>query len=174
MKASDLGNSLGRTPLWVSGVQRRFSLPLLCDYPTTYGAFLGKIRNLENLSISRDSIERLWELERSLILHLHLIPGEDFLQIIGGCSTEADPDRRLLLSNADLGVPLLARDIQPGLDFMQSAPRELFGGGEMGEDAVRLIGEYRTLLREIRKTVSSEHLVLKATLRWEKSVGLGG
>jgi hypothetical protein len=174
MKASDLCNSLGRTPLWVSGIQKRLSLPHLSDYPSSYGAFLGKIRDLENLSISRERIERLWELERSLIRLLHLIPGEDFLQIIAGCSAEADPDRRLLLSNADLGVPLLARDLQPGLDFTPSSPRELFGGREMGEDAVRLLGEYRTLLGEIRETVSSERLVLKATLRWEKSVGLGG
>jgi hypothetical protein len=174
MTSYELASTLGRTPLWVSGIQKRLSLPLLSDYPPSYVAFLRKIRDLENLSVSRDKIERLWELERSLIRLLHLISGEDFLQIIAGCSAEADPDRRLLLSNADLGVPLLARDLQPGLDFMPSAPRELFGGREMGEDAVRLLGEYRTLLGEIRKTVSSERLVLKATLRWEKSVGLGG
>ena len=56
---------------------------------------------------------------------------------------DANPDDRLLLSNADLGVPLMALDLQAGLDF-QVRPPELFEGKEMGEDALRLL---RSLLR---------------------------
>jgi hypothetical protein len=66
----------------------------------------------------------------------------------------------------------MARDLQTGLDF-QSRPQELFEGKEMGEDALRILGEYRELLQEIGKTVASESKVLKGSLRWAKSVRLG-
>ena len=51
---------------------------------------------------------------------------------------DANPDDRLLLSNADLGVPLMALDLQAGLDF-RVRPPELFEGKAMGDDALRLI-----------------------------------
>lgn len=174
MTSTELACALGRSALWVSGIARQLSLPACPDYPGSYVAFLNKIRDLENLSVSREKIARLWEIEKSLIRLLHLVPGEDFLQIIAGCSAEADPDRRLLLSNADLGVPLLARDLQPGLDFTAEKPHELFGGREMGEDAVRLLVDYRTELRSIMAAIAAERPVLKETLRWEKSVNLRG
>jgi len=89
--------------------------------------------------------------------------------MIEGCAVDANPDRRLLLSNADLGVPLMAQDVQTGLDF-QSRPRELFEGRAMGEDALRILGEYRALLKEIRGTVIRESKVLKGSIRWAKSL----
>jgi len=69
-------------------------------------------------------------------------------------------------------VPLTALDLQAGLDF-QVRPPELFEGKEMGEDALRLLREYRKLLKEIMETVARERNVLKDSLRWEKSVGHG-
>ncbi len=172
MTLSELSRTLGRIHFWVSGIQRQFTLPKMDDMPGTYVAFLRKIRDLENLGVSRERLVRLWELEQSLIRQLHLVPGNEFLHLIAGCSTEANPDRRLLLSNADLGVPLLARDLQPGLDFAAASPRELFGGREMGEDSVRSLGDYRSLLREVRETVSTQRKVLRESLGWEKAVGL--
>jgi len=44
----------------------------------------------------------------------------------------------------------------------------------MGEDAVRLLVDYRTELRSIMAAIAAERYVLKETLRWEKSVNLGG
>ena len=66
----------------------------------------------------------------------------------------------------------MSRDVQAGLDF-QSRPQELFEGKEMGEDALRILGEYRGLLQEIRGTVIRESKVLKGSIRWAKSVRLG-
>jgi hypothetical protein len=42
----------------------------------------------------------------------------------------------------------------------------------MGEDALRLLGEYRTLLLEVRGIVGREREVLKESLQWAKSVEL--
>ncbi|NBZ97052.1 MAG: hypothetical protein EBR40_11630 [Proteobacteria bacterium] len=147
-------------------------MPVLEEYPDCYVAFLRKIRDLRNLGVSEEMLGDLWDLERKLIEILHLDLGGGELSMIEGCSVEADPDRRLLLSNADLGVPLMARDVQAGLDF-QKRPRELFEGQAMGEDALRLLGEYRDLLQEIRGMVGRERKVLSESLRWEKSIGLG-
>jgi len=66
----------------------------------------------------------------------------------------------------------MARDIQAGLDF-QSRPHELFEGKEMGEDTLRILGEYRSLLQTIRENIGRERKALTEALRWEKSLGLG-
>ena len=75
----------------------------------------------------------------------------------------------LLLSNIDLGFPLPATDLQIGLNFTTSSP-ELFAGKEMGEDALRLISDYRTRLTSIRSTVASELTVLKGAIKWGRGL----
>jgi len=169
MNQFKLTEKLGRPALWISRMRKRFGLPVLEQYPECYEAFLRKVRDLRNLGVSEDKLGALWDVERKIIaiLHLDLVGGE--LSLIEGCTVEADPDHRLLLSNADLGVPLMALDLQAGLDF-QVRPPELFEGKEMGEDALRLLREYRKLLKEIMETVSRERNVLKDSLRWEKLV----
>lgn len=172
MTSTSLSNALGRPALWISRQRKRFGLPVLEDYPECYVAFLRKVRDLRNLGVSEEKLGDLWDLEKKLIAILHLDLGGGELSLIDGCSAEADPERRLLLSNADLGMPLMARDVQTGLDF-QSRPRELFEEKEMGEDALRLIGEYRSLLQEVRETVGHEEGVLKSSLKWVRTIGLG-
>jgi len=117
---------------------------------------------LTSLDIAAKQREKLIE-----ILHLDLGGGELFL--IEGCSVEVDPEHRLLLSNADLGFPLLARDVQAGLDF-HTRPSELFEGKEMGEDALRLLVEYRNLLQDVRGIVDREIKVKKESLRWYQTL----
>ncbi|MCX8494212.1 MAG: hypothetical protein ORN23_08295 [Chthoniobacterales bacterium] len=51
-------------------------------------------------------------------------------------------------------------------------PPELFEGKEMGEDALRLLGEYRKLLKSLQETICRERKILTEGLRWQKSVGL--
>ena len=166
---SELSEKLGRPALWISRMRKRFGLPVLEQYPKCYETFLRKIRDLRNLGVSEEKLGALWDLERKIIAILHLDLGGGELSLIEGCSVEADPDHRLLLSNADLGVPLMALDLQTGLDF-QVRPPELFEGKAMGEDALRLLREYRKLLKEIMETVARERNVLKDSLRWEKLV----
>jgi len=172
MTSTSLSNSLGRPALWISRQRKRFGLPVLEDYPECYVAFLRNVRDLRNLGVSEEKLGVLWDLEKKLIAILHLDLGGGELSLIEGCTADVDPERRLLLSNADLGVPLMALDVQTGLDF-QSRPRELFEEKEMGEDALRLLGEYRVLLREVRETVGREEGVLKSSLKWERTIGLG-
>jgi len=47
-----------------------------------------------------------------------------------------------------------------------------FAGRDMGEDALRLISDYRTRLSAIRSAVVSESKILRDALKWEKSLGL--
>jgi hypothetical protein len=169
MTTAELIERLARPALWISRVRKRFGLPVLEDYPEYYVAFLRKIRDLRNLGVSEEKLGELWDLERKLIAILHLDLGGGELSLIEGCSVEADPERRLLLSNADLGVPLMARDVQAGLDF-QKRPSELFEGKDMGEDALRLLCEYRVLLQEIRGIVLRERVVLKRSIRWSETL----
>jgi hypothetical protein len=170
MNSVDLSQALGRPSLWITRMRKRFGLPVLEDYPECYVAFLRKIRDLRNLGVSEEKLSDLWDLERKLIEILHLDLGGGELSIIEGCSAEADPDHRLLLSNADLGVPLMARDVQAGLDFSAGRPKELFDGKAMGEDALRLLGEYRILLQEVRGIVGREVKILKESIKWLKSI----
>ncbi len=152
-------------------MRKQFGLPVLEQYPESYETFLRKIRDLKNLGVSEEKLVNLWDLERKLIDILHLDLGDGNLSNIQGCSVEADPEKRLLLSNADLGVPLMAFDLQAGLDFQQR-PSELFEGKEMGEDSLRVLHEYRKLLHGISEIIIRESKILFEGLRWQKSVGL--
>jgi hypothetical protein len=92
--------------------------------------------------------------------------------MVDACAFESDPDRRLLLSNIDLGFPLPATDLQIGLNFAATSP-ELFAGRDMGEDALRLISDYRTRLTGIRSSVASESRNLRDALKWGKTLSPG-
>jgi hypothetical protein len=150
-------------------MRKRFGLPVMEDYPEYYVAFLRKIRDLRNLGISEDKLGQLWDLERKLIAILNLDLGGGELSLIEGCTAEADADHRLLLTNTHLGVPLMARDVQAGLDF-KGHPQELFEGRVMGEDALRLIGEYRLVLQEVRDASEREVKVLKESIKWLRTI----
>ena len=167
----ELATRLGRPAVWISGVQKRFSLPVLESYSEGYEAFLRKILHLRVLGVSEESLREFWAAERKLIEVLHLDPQSSPTWMVDACSVAADPDRRLLLSNIDLGFNLPSTSIQIGLNFAASSP-ELFAGKEMGEDALRLISDYRTRLAGIRVSVASESKILRDALKWEKSLGL--
>ena len=165
----ELAASFGRPAVWIAGVQKRFGLPVLESYPEGYEAFLRKIAHLRALGVSEESLRAFWAVERKLIEALHLDPQSSPTWMVDACAFDADPDRRLLLSNIDLGCPLLATDLQIGLDF-STASSELFAGKEMGEDAMRLISDYRTRLTAIRLSVVSELMVLKGAIKWARGI----
>jgi len=54
---------------------------------------------------------------------------------LDSCIAITHRERRLLLTNHDLGVPLTGGEVQTGLNFADSLP-ELFAGKEMGVDLV--------------------------------------
>ncbi len=164
-----MAEGLGRPAVWIAGVQKRFGLPGLEIYPEGYESFLRKIVHLRVLGVSEETLREFWAVERKLIEVLHLDPQSSPTWMVDACSFESDPDRRLLLSNIDLGSPLLSTDLQIGLNFAASAP-ELFAGKEMGEDALRLISDYRTRLSGIRASVGLEVSVLKGAIKWGRDL----
>jgi hypothetical protein len=166
-----MAEGLGRPVVWVAGVQKRFGLPVLESYPEGYESFLRKIIHLRVLGVTEETLREFWAVERKLIEVLHLDPQSSPTWMVDACAFGADPDRRLLLSNIDLGSPLLATEVQIGLNFAASSP-ELFAGKEMGEDALRLISDYRTRLTLIRSTVASERPLLKEASKWSREMSV--
>ena len=164
-----VAEGLGRAVVWVAGVQKRFGLPVLEMYPEGYEAFLRKIVHLRVLGVSEETLREFWAVERKLIEVLHLDPRDSPTWMVDACAYASDPDRRLLLSNIDLGFPLPATDLQIGLNFAASSS-ELFAGRDMGEDAMRLISDYRTRLAVIRLAMGSELSVLKGAIKWAKGL----
>jgi hypothetical protein len=164
-----LAEGLGRLAVWIAGVQKRFGLPVLESYPEGYVEFLRKIVHLRVLGVSEETLREFWAIEQKLIEVLHLDPQSSPTWMVDACAFESDPDRRLLLSNIDLGFPLPATDLQIGLNFAAASP-ELFAGKEMGEDSLRLISDYRSRLTSIRSTVGLELRVLKGAIKWGKEL----
>jgi hypothetical protein len=138
-------------------------------YSEGYESFLRKILQLRVLGVSEESLREFWAVERKLIEVLHLDSQSSPTWMVDACAYPSDPNRRLLLSNIDLGFPLPATDLQIGLNFAASSP-ELFAGREMGEDALRLISDYRTRLAGIRSYVDSESKILREALKWLRSI----
>jgi hypothetical protein len=164
-----MAERLGRPVVWVAGVQKRFGLPVLESYPEGYESFLRKILHLRVLGVSEETLREFWAVERKIIEVLHLDPQSSPTWMVDACDYPSDANRRLLLSNIDLGFPLPATDLQIGLNFAATSP-ELFAGRDMGEDALRLISDYRTRLAALRSTVASESRILRAALKWVRSV----
>ena len=170
-RMKEIAEKLGRPVVWISGVQKRFGLPVLESYSEGYECFLRKILHLRVLGVSEESLREFWAVERKLIEVLHLDPLSSPTWMVNACAYPFDRNRRLLLSNIDLGFPLPATDLQIGLNFAASSS-ELFAGKEMGEDALRLISDYRGRLTTIRLSVSSELSVLKGAIKWAKGLAL--
>ena len=59
--------------------------------------------------------------------------------------------------------------MQLGINFADTAP-ELFGGQEMGEDALRVLNDYRKLHSSIRADVKAELPQVRAAVAWAKQV----
>jgi hypothetical protein len=168
---TELAKRLGRPAVWIAGVQKRFGLPVLESYSEGYEAFVRKIVHLRVLGVSEESLREFWAVERKLIEVLHLDPQSSPTWMVDACSVAAEPNRRLLLSNINLGFPLPATDLQIGLNFTAFS-QELFAGRDMGEDALRLISDYRTRLSSIRSSVTSEMHILKGAIKWGREMSL--
>jgi hypothetical protein len=81
------------------------------------------------------------------------------------CRWSGWPDRRLLLSNYDVGISVPAHALQLGLNFAASLP-ELFVGKEMGKDALRVLNDIIPLQAAIRADVAAELPHLRETAKW--------
>lgn len=165
----DLAKALNRPMVYFTGLQARFELPVLlaAGYSEAYLAFLKGIVHLRTLNVSEEALRDLWRLEKKLLQLLHLDSTGSPTWFLDSCGQSTQMKRRLLLTNHDLGVEIHTRMLQPGLNFTAGLP-ELFAGAEMGEDALRVLGEYLKLHERIRMEANTELPSLRATLAWAK------
>lgn len=176
-KAQTLGEMaacLNRSTLYVSGLQKRFGLPLFSGaaYSPAYLAFLRGLTALRTFDVSEETLRELWQLEKKLLVLLHVDTTGSPTWFLDSCGQTTEMKRRLLLTNHDLGVEIHTRMLQPGLNFAVGAP-ELFAGPEMGEDALRVLGEYIKLHARICSEVQAERPKLRDALEWTKRLKPG-
>lgn len=166
---SDLCRELNRSTVYIRGLQSRFALPIRegSGYSLAYLEFLRVVCYLRILGISEESIRELWHLERKLLHLLHADASCSDTWFLDSCGETTHPERRLLLSNYDLGVFLPAGAIQLGLNLVDR-PAELWSGREMGEDEVRVLNEYLKRREAILASIQAELPVLRDAERWGK------
>ncbi len=153
--------------VYLHGIQNRFELLAGngAKYSDAYFAFLRTIVYLRTLNVSEENLIKFWQFEKKLLTTLHVDSTGSPTWYLDACGTTSHPNRRLLLSNYDIGIELQSQSVQLGLNFSEATP-ELFDGKEMGEDALRVLGQYLKLLSRIQNEVSSEIPLLKNASRW--------
>lgn len=167
MKFQELCRELGRPSIYVRGLQSRFELPVLEEhgYAHAYRDFLRQVIYLRALGITEEDLRELWRIEKKLMLLLHAESSESNTWFLDSHGETGGRDRRLLLSNYDLGVPFSTGSLQLGLNFTVRPP-ELWTGREMGEDVVRVLNQYLQLRDKLLQCVRTEIPLLKAALKW--------
>lgn len=165
----DLAKALNRSPVYLAGLQKRFDLPGFegAAYSDAYLAFLRGITVLRTFNISEETLHDLWLLEKKILQLLHVDSAGSRTWFLDSCGVSKHSDRRLLLTNYDLGVPIAASEIQTGLNFASSLP-ELFPGREMGEDALRVLDECLKIRAKILNDTATELPHVRAAIHWVK------
>ena len=166
---SEMAASLNRSTVHVSGLQKRFELPVFsrAAYSPAYVAFLRGLTALHTFDVAEETLRDLWQLEKKLLQLLHVDTTGSPTWFLDSCGQTTQMKRRLLLTNHDLGVEIDTRILQPGLNFSVGAP-ELFAGREMGEDSIRVFGEYIKLHGRICTDVQAERPMVREALEWGK------
>lgn len=164
---SDLISDLNRPAVYLHGLQSRFELPSFSstDYSEAYLIFLRKLVYLRSLSIPEEALRDLWRIEKKLLQLLHVDSTGSPTWFLDACSAKTHPQRRLLLSNYDLGVEVPSQTLQLGLNFADKLP-EFFAGKEMGEDALRVLNDYLKLKARICVDIEAELPVVQAAIKW--------
>ncbi len=159
---AEIAAELGRDRLYLLGWIKRFELPPGHGnrYPTIYLSFF---RTVVFLRLAQIPEEKLMNL-------LHVDTSSSPTWMIDGHAAAGNDSRRLFLSRFDIGTDLQSACVQPGLDF-SPAPAELFGGRDMGEDALRLLGIYLAELKPVLATVASQAALLGEAARWARRMG---
>lgn len=166
-----LAKAMNRSTVYLSGIQSRFELPTFegAGYSEAYLAFLQTVVHLRTLSITEETLRDLWHIEKKLLTLLHADSTGSPTWFLDSCGATTSPKRRLLLTNYDMGVEVHGKDLQLGLDFTGTDP-ELFSGDQMGEDALRVLNDYRKLHARIRAGIKAELPHVRAAVRWVKRV----
>lgn len=168
---ADLAKALNRSTVYVSGLQSRFELPTFdgAGYSEPYLAFLQTVVHLRTLSITEEALRNLWHIEKKLLQLLHADSTGSPTWFLDSCGLTTQIQRRLLLTNYDIGVEVHGKGVQLGLNFADTTP-ELFAGQEMGEDALRVLNDYRKLYARIKSELTTELPKVRSAIRWAKRV----
>jgi hypothetical protein len=163
----DMAKVLNRPAVYVRGLQTRFELPVFggAGYSEAYFAFLRTVVFLRMLNVSEESLRDLWHLEKKLLRLLNMDSTGSKTWFLDACGQTTHQARRLLLSNYDLGVKLPSGTLQLGLNFAGKLP-EFFDGAEMGESAMRVLGEYLKQYTRIQAGVCAEASLLREASKW--------
>lgn len=163
----DIVKSLNRSPVYISGLQKRFDLPAFEGpvYSPSYLAFLRGIVALRTFDIAEETLRDLWQLEKKLLQLLHVDSTGSPTWFLDSCGATTHSERRLLLTNHDLGAPLTGSAVQTGLNFSDSLP-ELFAGKDMGEDAIRVLHDILKIRARILADLDSELPHVRTSAKW--------
>ena len=164
---ADIAAKLNRSTVYLSGLQKRFELPAFegATYPDAYLEFFRTLVYLRTFGVSEESLRDLWILEKKLLTLLHVDSTGSRTWFLDACGRTTHRERRLMLSNFDLGIPLDAREVQTGLDFSDRLP-ELFEGKAMGEDALRVLDECLKLEKTFLNDVRAELPHVREAVKW--------
>jgi len=166
---ADLAKALNRSSVYLAGLQSRFELPIMegAGYSEAYFSFLQTVMHLRRLSISEETLRDLWHIEKKLMSLLHADSTTSPTWFLDACGVSSVGKRRLLLSNYELGAEIESKGVQLGLNFADTTP-ELFSGKEMGEDALRVLNDYRKLHARISADVRAEMLHVREAAGWAR------
>lgn len=159
-----IAKELNRPAVVLAGLQKRFDLPAFNTYSPAYVEFLRKIVHLRILGVTEDRLTDLWKTEKHLLELLHFSGNGSPTWFLDPCAETIHPERRLLLTNHDMGDGFNTQTLQPGLDF-NPGTGGLFTQREIGEDALRVLNRYRKLADEVRAIVAAESVQIKAAMR---------
>lgn len=165
---ASLAKQIGRSPSELQKTMKRFEVPLVAGagYSDAHLAFLRVVFHLRTLRVQDDLLLRLWEVEKKLLQLLHLDAGGSPTWFLDACGRRGRGRGRLLLTQREIGVDLGSDLLQPGLDFSPEESGELFPGEAMGEDAVKMLGEYRKLFAKVRSRVEESLPEVRAAAAW--------
>ena len=163
----DMAKSLNRPAVQLHNLQTRFELPAFegAAYTDAYLAFLRAVVFMRALNVSEESLLKLWKFEKKLLQLLHVDSIGSPTWFLDACGPINTPRHRLLLTNFSMGFDLQSRDVQLGLNFSKALP-ELFAGKEMGEDALRVLGQYLKLYTRLQADMSTEVALMRSATRW--------
>ena len=167
MTLGDMAKALNRPAIYLTSLQKRFELPVLegAAYAPAYYALIRKIVHLELLGIPEKELAELWKTEKHLLQLLHFDSNGSATWYLDECTRVHHPERRLLLTNHDLGPEFSQKALQPQLDFEPHA-RGLFSHKEAGDDARRVLDRYLALYADLQEQAAEEAEQLRHALRW--------
>lgn len=166
---AEIAKALNRPVVYLSGLQSRFELPVLegGGYSDAYQTFIQTLVHLRTLGIAEDRLRELWDIEKKLLQLLHADSTGSPTWFLDSCGATTNPKQRLLLTNHDVGVVVHGTGLQLGLNFADTTP-ELFAGKEMGEDALRVLQDYRKLYGRICADIKTEIPHVREAVAWAR------